>query len=715
MAFPAPTTNLTENANPSSPFPTESEHRSLRNRPRESKYVTGSKQRTKRRYENDRDARNECSDDPEETRNSRHDDSASGADLFVSSYSGEKDEEDARARRRGRQGEIAANGLTSERDVFGKLGAYNHNDVPIDPLLSQISSTPLRKQHGSSADLPILLSPEQPAGEAICSRRNAKRKRHNDSQIDKDFVVDGSVAGYESNVEQADEAILGFEDEMQEELRGLGNQYTENAYAEDLRRHESQGDQQSQKRQRRRKQDTSNKTPNGKGFSDEETAQLDRFKDQYCRSRGITSKYYNNLIHANLRNNPQSEKLLAEIQQLFPLRTRANVQRFCRRRYHNFHARGKWTSQEDQDLEFAVSEKGTSWKTVGEMLDRFPEDCRDRYRNYLAPSAKHRNRETWSENEVIHLSQSILKCMELSKEQKLRDKQEREGEDAQLSKEDLEGQDLIDWGAVSNLMGRFGSARSRLQCLFKWGSIDEEDRDRHLYDVSEAQNNRMPLEEGLFTANTQKTSTGWRLRRASRKAQNMKGGDLYDIIRAIMDQGPKDEADIPWKEVGQDWFRRRWSVTEIRAAWLMMKRDLPNSEKMSFTDLLNHLLTKVLTGGIEDHWDPSVHGWVDENQETEDLAKQAQNGDMDAEQGKKKQEGSRNCGETQSGNNEDSARTTAVNSRAIESHSERSMSPNSLFDGHLSPELERAPAISKLNQEIDPELAQRVLSLEQHT
>ena len=345
------------------------------------------------------------------------------------------------------------------------------------------------------------------------------------------------------------------------------------------------------------------------GFSADEIAKLDNYRDQYCRANDLIVPGFNHLIQLNVKSNEVVNKIFNEIQELFPERTRSAVQRFCRRRYHNFHARGVWTPEEDADLKAAVAEKGTSWKAVGELLGRFNEDCRDRYRNYLAPSAAHRNRDAWTEKEVINLSNSILECMHLMKRERQRSKEEEAGHEIPLSDSDSdqEAEDLklVNWQTVSDMMGRRGTARSRIQCSFKWGKIKKADRDRYLKEVKEAQNNLRGLEKGKYTANNMRRSTGWRLKAAAKHVKNMKAGDKYDLLNAILDSAAPEEDNIPWRMIGDEEFRQKWSFSERKAGWFAMKKQVEGSEEMDYRQVIQRLLRDLLAEGVNERWIPT--------------------------------------------------------------------------------------------------------------
>ena len=52
--------------------------------------------------------------------------------------------------------------------------------------------------------------------------------------------------------------------------------------------------------------------------------------------------------------------------------------KYVQEKFHNFEARGTWTEEQDEELQRAYAEHPGKWKLIGETLNRFPEDARDR-------------------------------------------------------------------------------------------------------------------------------------------------------------------------------------------------------------------------------------------------------------------------------------------------------------------------------------------------
>lgn len=350
-------------------------------------------------------------------------------------------------------------------------------------------------------------------------------------------------------------------------------------------------------------------------FTESEILKMDSFRDSYCQQIGITEWQFNELVQAGVRKNPNAANLWNEVHQVIPYRTRMSNMRFCRRRYHNFSARGTWTQSEDESLRQAVSEKGNSWKAVGEMIERFPEDCRDRYRNYHINS-EHRNREQWTESEIRNLCSAVHACMRMMKEERKAAREERyDGRDVPESEpesdEDIQEMKFINWQAVSDRMGPSGGERSRLQCSFKWGKMKMADRNSYLQEIRAAARAKPPAQKGK----SRRKEMPWRLRRALRKLRNMKTGDRYDFLQALSTCGAMEEGNIPYRLLGDEAFRSRWTTVERKAAWQNFKGEVPGAYRMDYRNVVNRLLTQLMAESgdkLEERWDPKKDGDINQ-------------------------------------------------------------------------------------------------------
>ncbi|QPG74447.1 hypothetical protein FOA43_001776 [Brettanomyces nanus] len=176
----------------------------------------------------------------------------------------------------------------------------------------------------------------------------------------------------------------------------------------------------------------------GKRFSNDEKKALDSFVKDYCKIKGLTVDDIRKRVWGNKRKKDSFWEIL---QKVLPSRNRASLYKHIRRTYHVFKVRATWNTEEDTKLaELAENFQG-KWKLVGKEMGRMPEDCRDRWRNYIK-CGSNRKKNKWDIQEEIRLKEAIKKF-------------------------DVDGTP-INWTQVSEMMG---GTRSRIQCRYKWKKI----------------------------------------------------------------------------------------------------------------------------------------------------------------------------------------------------------------------------------------------------
>ena len=96
-----------------------------------------------------------------------------------------------------------------------------------------------------------------------------------------------------------------------------------------------------------------------------------------------------------------------------------------------------------------ASTKEGNWKEIGDNMGRMPEDCRDRWRNYVK-CGENRVSNKWSEEEERKLRDIVT------------DMVAHIGDDNKLKAP------TINWTIVSE---RMNGVRSRIQCRYKWNKL----------------------------------------------------------------------------------------------------------------------------------------------------------------------------------------------------------------------------------------------------
>ena len=327
-------------------------------------------------------------------------------------------------------------------------------------------------------------------------------------------------------------------------------------------------------------------------FTKAESQQIYSFRDAYCAEHSMThAQFATERIQANAHNNAKLSEFWSEVEAVLPYRNRQAIQKFCRRQFHLFAKRGTWTEEEDQQLRDAVELKGKSWTAVGEICERLPEDCRDRYRNHTY-QAEARNNQAWTDAESRDLCQAVGECIYLLREDRRHRKQLgiESDVDADSQDERFIDEKLINWTVVSE---RMKGSRSRIQCSYKWKAMKQADRTRYWRELRDTRRKMALLAK---TGKSPVARLSWRTKRAQYKvAANLLPGDKFDILQSLLRHGARSEKEISWIRVGkgEEW-RERWETVDLKMAWEHIKGpsehfdgDLPRH--------IRHLLSKLLS------------------------------------------------------------------------------------------------------------------------
>lgn len=177
-----------------------------------------------------------------------------------------------------------------------------------------------------------------------------------------------------------------------------------------------------------------------RAFSREEIAIVDNYIAGYCR--------LNNMTRLDVCRRVWSTEKLKDgfweaVAKVLPYRSRASIYKHVRRQYHIFDIRAKWTKEEDEILSRLTQSTEMNWKKIGEAMNRMPEDCRDRWRNYVK-CGDNRALNKWSEEEERTLKNIVLEMIT------------------------SESDGPINWTLVSE---RMNGVRSRIQCRYKWNKL----------------------------------------------------------------------------------------------------------------------------------------------------------------------------------------------------------------------------------------------------
>jgi len=306
---------------------------------------------------------------------------------------------------------------------------------------------------------------------------------------------------------------------------------------------------------------------------------LEAAVENYRLANDLDQVTVNGLIQdSNRSNSKATASLWAEVCATLPHRQRAAVQKAARRKFHNYEKRGRWTREEDEALRQAYEKHPQRWKAVGAAIGRFPEDCRDRYRNYLK-CGKAQQKDVWNEEETKKFKAIVHQLLErLSNDQA--SKMQQSGLKATgVSKNDLER--LLDWDVVSERMGR---TRSRLQCRNKWEVLKESKvRDKAI--------------EQAYRGNSQDLQKGPSPRYLQAKANydRMLPGDKFKIINIIrsslIDAERKYEFEVPWLQMQKATVDEcKWTLPERKVCLKEMKKLVTPPKRGGFLAYLEAML-----------------------------------------------------------------------------------------------------------------------------
>ncbi|KFX97061.1 hypothetical protein V490_02989 [Pseudogymnoascus sp. VKM F-3557] len=293
---------------------------------------------------------------------------------------------------------------------------------------------------------------------------------------------------------------------------------------------------------------------------------------KYREMNDITEEQQNRLIHGKASEHAELFNMVCEE---FPDRKRWAIIKFCRRKFHNFAARGKWTPEDDEELNEAYRLMPRKWTQIGQRLNRHPEDCRDRWRNYLV-CGDNMITVYWKPDEEQKLRRVVAECVSHLQEMK----------DLGMlaATADQEGQSLVtlvDWQTVSEKMGR---TRSRLQCRQKWKRMHG-DADADADEVDATPHN---------------ARRSWREAAARKETQRMDLDDKLMLLRSIQESQVEREGKVQWKNLGSEEFRERFDFRAARLAFTKLKAVVPGPIPTDLQETVRILLEKLENANGQD-------------------------------------------------------------------------------------------------------------------
>ncbi|KAL3419732.1 DNA-binding protein REB1 [Phlyctema vagabunda] len=263
-------------------------------------------------------------------------------------------------------------------------------------------------------------------------------------------------------------------------------------------------------------------------MTNDDADRITRAVESYRDVNGLDKGALHELITSSAtKKESKSYEFWTDIWAEIPYLPRRNIQAFVRRNFHG-HRRDAWTEQDEYDLDLVYHQikdkqtvNGGFWKAVGDVIDRYSEDCRDRWRTFS--SCKNRNVGPWTLEEEDFLREAVQAVRQENLEAVRRLNREAPPGSKKLV-EDSEP----NWMEVAKKME---GTRTRLQCLNKWQLLCERESGEGEDRVALA-----PISQ-----------TPWRARPALKEAQAMTIHEKIHILALIMDSGAAQEGKIPWR------------------------------------------------------------------------------------------------------------------------------------------------------------------------
>lgn len=294
----------------------------------------------------------------------------------------------------------------------------------------------------------------------------------------------------------------------------------------------------------------------GKAFDTAEEAALDQFIEEY---RGIKKFTRRETCERIWTNGRRRDDFWINICKVLPYRTRSSIYKHVRRRYHIFAQRGKWTPQEDSELARLCVELEGQWSEVGQAMGRMPEDCRDRWRNYIK-CGENRASNKWSPEEEALLRKVINDMVEEADDYQhklenglinLNDENAHKISRGPRGKK-ISGKptfkDIINWTVVSE---RMGGTRSRIQCRYKWNKIIRKE--------------------------------------AIAKIENITNDEKRWLLEKLRDLGFTDDSQVDWDELAA-LQGKKWSGLELKVCYERMRTTIKTYKDMSINEIARTLI-----------------------------------------------------------------------------------------------------------------------------
>lgn len=215
---------------------------------------------------------------------------------------------------------------------------------------------------------------------------------------------------------------------------------------------------------------------------------------------------------------------------------------------------------------------GNKWTVIGGLINRHPQDVRDRWRDYIVCRDKVVKHD-WGNEEEAKLTQAVKEAVD-----KIRKDLISRGED------EGQAESLVNWQAISEAMGR---TRNRLQCMEKWKRILKAepiaDRDRVITLLPDTDN--------------------WRVKLARQDLTKITPAEKYRLACVIRDGCTETEREIDWKKITERIFKDKYQRQALVVIWGRLRSSVPHHGDKTVHECAQHIVDRYdEEGGFGDSY-----------------------------------------------------------------------------------------------------------------
>jgi len=315
-------------------------------------------------------------------------------------------------------------------------------------------------------------------------------------------------------------------------------------------------------------------------FVKPEIARIKKIVSLFRDNNNMTDDDIAELVQNKSREkSEQRDMFWNDLYAALPNRQHVAIQRTTRRRYHNYKERGVWDKDADDRLNAAYKEHPQKWVAIGARLNRMPEDCRDRWRNYLACGDAKRT-EDWTQKEEVSLQTIVYDLARAVRSDAKKTAKEKGHAFKSHDDDEAYWESQVNFNIVSQKMER---KRSRLQCYQHWRIMQARNAREEEGVGRRAAANAAAANEGDGKTASGAPKNEWRRRQALENYNKMTLDDKIKIAHAVADSETLNEAMIPWRLLKKQDQASKWSTMDRKVAFQSIKKKVHTKDTLAET------------------------------------------------------------------------------------------------------------------------------------